>query len=161
VPHLFPPNGCGRQNPWGSEIELVNQAGEHFMSTDPIADMLTRLRNAIMAHHPYVLVPASNVKVTIAGLLKEEGFIQDYEVTKDRPQAMIRIWLRYDQDRRPVLSGLKRVSKPGRRVYTKHKDIPWVLSGMGVVILSTPKGIMTGKQARRLGLGGEVLCYVW
>ncbi len=129
--------------------------------TDPIADMLTRIRNAIMARHKYLLVPSSKVKLAIVRILKEEGFIQDYEVTKDRPQPMIRIWLKYDANKEPVLAGLKRVSKPGCRIYTKKQDIPWVLSGMGVAILSTPKGLMTGKKARRLGVGGEVLCYVW
>ncbi|MFB0546453.1 MAG: 30S ribosomal protein S8 [Anaerolineae bacterium] len=129
--------------------------------TDPIADMLTRIRNAIMARHKYLLVPSSKVKLAIVRILKEEGFIQDYEVTKDRPQPMIRIWLKYDANKEPVLAVLKRVSKPGCRIYTKKQDIPWVLSGIGVAILSTPKGLMTGKKARRLGVGGEVLCYVW
>jgi small subunit ribosomal protein S8 len=129
--------------------------------SDPIADMLTRLRNASMARHVQVLVPASKIKIAIAKILKEEGFIQDFEVTQDKPQPVIRIWLKYDENRRPVLKGLKRVSKPGRRIYTRRQDIPWVQSGMGVAILSTPKGVMTGKQARYLGVGGEVLCYVW
>ena len=129
--------------------------------TDPIADMLTRIRNANVARHHQVLVPSSKIKMAIARILKEEGFIQHYEVTKDRPQPMIRIRLKYDDNRRPALMGLKRVSKPGCRVYAKRQDIPLVLSGLGMVILSTPKGIMTGKKARRLGLGGEVLCYVW
>ncbi len=132
--------------------------------TDPIADMLTRIRNAIMAEHTEVLIPASKIKVNIARILKEEGFIKDYEVTDDRPQPMIRIMLKYVGDgknREPVLRGLKRVSKPGRRIYVKKEDIPWVLSGMGIAILSTSKGVMTGQKARRLGVGGEVLCYVW
>jgi len=133
-------------------------------TTDPIADMLTRIRNACMAGHNYVVVPSSKVKLAITRILKEEGFIESYDVTRDRPQPMIRIWLKYAGDRknrRPVITGLKRVSKPGRRIYTGKKDIPWVLSGMGIAILSTSKGIMTGKKARRLGLGGEVLCYIW
>ncbi|HIC93712.1 MAG TPA: 30S ribosomal protein S8 [Anaerolineae bacterium] len=132
--------------------------------TDPIADMLTRIRNAIMAGHSTVLVPSSKVKLAIVRILKEEGFIEGYEVTKDRPQPMIKIRLKYvgeKKERQCVINGLKRISKPGRRVYTKKKDIPWVLSGMGIAILSTPKGIMTDKKARRLGVGGEVLCYVW
>jgi len=132
--------------------------------TDPIADMLTRIRNACMAGHSYVVVPSSKVKLAIARILKEEGFIESYDVTRDRPQPMIRLWLKYAGDRknrRPVITGLKRVSKPGRRIYTGKREIPWVLSGMGIAILSTPKGIMTGKKARRLGVGGEVLCYVW
>ena len=132
--------------------------------TDPIADMLTRIRNAIMAGHSYVVVPGSKMKLAIVKILKEEGFIENYDVTKDRPQPMIRIWLRYAgdrKDRRCVITGLRRVSKPGRRVYTGKKNIPWVLSCMGIVVLSTSRGIMTDKQARRLGIGGEVLCYVW
>jgi small subunit ribosomal protein S8 len=132
--------------------------------TDPIADMLTRIRNAIMAGRNYVVVPDSKMKLAIAGILKDEGFIEKYDVTKDQPQPMIRIWLKYAgdrKDRRPVITGLRRVSKPGRRVYTDKKDIPWVRSGMGIAILSTSKGVMTGKKARRLGVGGEVLCYIW
>ena len=130
-------------------------------TTDPIADMLARIRNAILAHHSQVLVPASKIKLAIARILKKEGFIQDYDVTRDRPQAMIRIWLKYTEDKEPVLAGLQRVSKPGRRVYAGKGEIPWVLSGMGVAILSTPRGVMTGEDARRLGIGGEVLCYIW
>lgn len=133
-------------------------------TTDPIADMLTRIRNAIMAGHSYVVVPGSKIKVAIAGILKDEGFIENYDVTKDRPQPMIRIWVKYagdGKDRRSVITGLKRISKPGRRVYTGKEDIPWVLSGMGTAVLSTSKGIMTGKKARRLGVGGEVLCHIW
>lgn len=129
--------------------------------TDPIADMLTRIRNAIAVGHDHVLVPSSKIKLAITRILKEEGFIRDYEVTKDRPQPVIRIWLKYTKEREPVLGGLKRVSKPGRRVYTGRQEIPWVQSGMGIAILSTSKGVMTGRQARRLGVGGEVLCYVW
>ena len=128
---------------------------------DPIADMLTRIRNALLARHRQVLIPSSKMKVAIARLLKEEGFIQHYDVTRDRPQPMLRIILKYDKNRKPVLSGLKRVSKPGCRVYTPYREIPWVLSGMGVAILTTPRGMMTDRQARRAHLGGEVLCYVW
>lgn len=132
--------------------------------TDPIADMLTRIRNAIMAGHSYVVVPGSKMKLAIARILNEEGFIENYDVTKDHPQPMIRIWLKYAgdrKDRRSVITGLKRVSKPGRRVYAGKKDIPWVLSGMGIAVLSTSRGVMTGKRARRLGIGGEVLCHIW
>lgn len=131
------------------------------MINDPIADMLTRIRNALLARHRQVLIPSSKMKVAIARLLKEEGFIQHYDVTRDRPQPMLRIILKYDKSRKPVLSGLKRVSKPGCRVYTPYREIPWVLSGMGVAILTTPRGMMTDRQARRAHLGGEVLCYVW
>jgi small subunit ribosomal protein S8 len=129
--------------------------------SDPIADMLTRLRNASMVRHSHVLIPASKLKIAIARILKEEGYILDYEVTEDRPQPVIRIRLKYGPDRRPVLTGLRRVSKPGRRLYRGSRDVPWVLSGMGTAILSTPKGVMTGREARRQGVGGEVLCYVW
>jgi len=132
--------------------------------TDPIADMLTRIRNAIMAEHVQVSIPASKTKIAIARILKEEGFIESYDVTKDSPQPVIEIRLKYAGDRRnrePVLRGLKRISKPGCRIYVKKDDIPWVLSGMGIAILSTPKGMMTGQKARRRGVGGEVLCYVW
>ena len=132
--------------------------------TDPIADMLTRVRNAIMVGHSYVVVPGSKMKLAIAKILRDEGFIENYNVTKDRPQPMIRIWLKYagdKKDRRSVITGLKRVSKPGRRVYAGKKDIPWVLSGLGIAVLSTSRGIMTGKKARRLGTGGEVLCHIW
>jgi small subunit ribosomal protein S8 len=131
------------------------------MMTDPIADMLTRIRNAIMVRHKYVLVPSSKMKLAIVKIFREEGFIRNYDVTRDVPQPMIRVWLKYNEDKEPVLRGLKRVSKPGCRVYTKKQDIPWVLSGMGIAVLSTPQGIVTDRQARRLGVGGEVLCYIW
>lgn len=131
------------------------------MMTDPIADMLTRIRNAIMVRHKYALVPSSKMKLAIAKIFKEEGFIRNYDVTRDVPQPMIRIWLKYNEDKEPILRGLKRVSKPGCRIYTGKQDIPWVLSGMGIAVLSTPQGIVTDRQARRLGVGGEVLCYIW
>lgn len=131
------------------------------MMTDPIADMLNRIHNALMAGHKQVLVPSSRVKVAIARILKEEGYIQNYQITRDRPQPNLRIILKYDENRRPVITALKRASKPGRRVYVGRREIPWVLSGMGIAILSTPRGIMTGQKARRLRVGGEVLCYVW
>ena len=128
---------------------------------DPIADMLTRIRNGLMVRKPFVLIPSSKVKVAIAQILLEEGYIQGYEVTNERPQPNIRIWLKYDKNRRPIVSGLKRVSKPGRRVYRGRQNLPWVLSGLGIAVVSTPKGVMTGREARRLGVGGEVLCEVW
>ena len=130
-------------------------------ASDPIADMLTRIRNGLMVRKNFVLVPSSKIKVAIAQILLEEGYIQGYEVTNERPQPNLRIWLKYDERRRPVVSGMRRVSKPGRRVYKGKRELPWVLSGLGVAIVSTPKGVMTGREARRLGLGGEVLCYVW
>jgi small subunit ribosomal protein S8 len=132
--------------------------------TDPIADMLTRVRNAIMVGHSYVVVPGSKMKLAIARIMKDEGFIENYELTRDRPQPMIRIWLKYAGDRknrRSAITGLKRISKPGRRVYKGKQEIPWVLSGMGIAVLSTSRGVMTGKKARRLGIGGEVLCHIW
>jgi small subunit ribosomal protein S8 len=130
-------------------------------TTDPISDMLTRIRNALIVRKSYVLVPSSKIKLAIAQILLEEGFIQGYEVTNERPQANIRLWLKYDDRRRPLVTGLKRVSRPGRRVYKGKQELPWVLSGLGIAIVSTPKGVMTDREARRQGVGGEVLCYVW
>lgn len=131
-------------------------------STDPIADMLTRIRNAIMARHDSVLIPASKTKISIANILKEEGFITDYEVVKgNTPQRVIKIQLKYTGKKEPVLTGLKRVSKPGLRVYVSKGEIPRIYEGLGITILSTPLGVMTGKQAWRQGVGGEILCYIW
>ncbi len=130
-------------------------------TTDPISDMLTRVRNGLTVRKSYVLVPSSKIKLAIAQILLEEGFIQGYEVTNERPQANIRLWLKYDERRRPVVTGLKRVSRPGRRVYKGKRELPWVLSGLGIAIVSTPKGVMTDREARRQGVGGEILCYVW
>ncbi|HEX77297.1 MAG TPA: 30S ribosomal protein S8 [Dehalococcoidia bacterium] len=129
--------------------------------TDPIADMLTRIRNAVMARHDSVLVPVSKTRLAIAKILKEEGFIQDYEVLRARPQRMLKIHLKYKDHKQPLISGLKRVSKPGLRVYVKSRGVPRVYGGLGVAILSTPQGVMTGQQARRRNVGGELLCYVW
>jgi small subunit ribosomal protein S8 len=134
--------------------------------SDPIADMLTRVRNAIMAGHSVTAMPSSKIKADIAKILKEEGFIKSYQIVDgERPgQQVLRIRLKYvgeRRERRPVLTGLERVSRPGRRIYTGKRDIPWVLSGMGVAILTTPKGVMTGQQARKLGVGGEIICKVW
>jgi small subunit ribosomal protein S8 len=128
--------------------------------TDPIADMLTRIRNGIMARHARVLIPSSTMKVAIAAILKEEGYIRDFDVVQDNPQGTLRITLRY-VDKRPVLTQLKRVSKPGLRVYTKRDGIPRVRGGLGTAIISTPRGVMSGRKAYQLGLGGEVVCYVW
>jgi small subunit ribosomal protein S8 len=129
--------------------------------SDPIADMLTRIRNAIMAKHDFVLVPTSKIKLGIARILKGEGFISDYEVLKGKPHRVIKIYLKYRGNNQPVLSGLERVSKPGLRVYVQREEIPRVYGGLGIAIVSTPKGIMTGHQAWRQGIGGELLCYVW
>ena len=128
--------------------------------SDPIADMLTRIRNAVMVRHDVVLVPASRMKLSIAKILKEEGFIKDYEVIRGKPHRVIKVYLKYDDKNQPVLSGLERVSKPGLRVYVGRKEIPRVLGGLGIAIVSTSKGVMTGQQAWRQGLGGELLCYV-
>jgi small subunit ribosomal protein S8 len=131
--------------------------------SDPIADTLTRIRNACVAQHPQVAMPASKMREAIARILKKEGFINDYEVLPGKVSSTLLIHLKYTRDRhpRPVITGLQRVSKPGRRAYCKRQDIPRVRSGLGVAILSTSKGVMTGAQARREGVGGEVLCYVW
>jgi small subunit ribosomal protein S8 len=129
--------------------------------TDPIADMLTRIRNAIMARHDFVLVPSSRTKLAIARILKEEGFIGDYEVLRSKSHRSIKIYLKYDDKSKSIISGLERVSKPGLRVYVGQKEIPRVYGGLGVAIMSTPKGVITGKQAWRQGIGGEILCYVW
>lgn len=129
--------------------------------TDPIADMLTRIRNANAAGHDQVSVPASKIKAEIARILKEEGFIQDWTWVQDGPQGTLRITLKYGPKRERVLRGIRRVSKPGRRVYVRRPEIPRVRAGLGVAILSTSRGILTDRQARRLGVGGEVLCYVW
>ncbi len=130
------------------------------MVTDPIADMLTRIRNAIMARHESVLIPASKIKLAIAKVLKEEGFIVDYTVLKGKPQRVIKIILKYI-DGRPAIVGLERVSKPGLRMYVQRGEIPRVYGGLGIAILSTSKGVMTGQAAWRRNLGGELLCYVW
>jgi len=129
--------------------------------TDPIADMLTRIRNAIMARHDFVLIPSSRTKLAIARILKEEGFIGDYEVVRGKPHRVIKLHLKYDDKNKSIISGLERVSKPGLRVYVGQKEIPRVYGGLGVAIISTPNGVITGKQAWRQGIGGEVLCYVW
>jgi small subunit ribosomal protein S8 len=134
--------------------------------TDPIADMLTRIRNAMGVGHPTTAMPNSKLKIEIARILKEEGYIAGYEVVDGESPGhkILRLRLRYVGERRfrrPVITGLERVSKPGRRVYSGKRDIPWVLSGMGVSILTTPKGVMTGQRARQLGVGGEILCKVW
>ena len=129
--------------------------------SDPIADMLTRMRNAIVARHDSVLVPVSRTKLGIARIIKEEGFISDFEVLKAKPRRAIKIYLKYDDKNQPILSGLERISKPGLRMHVQRKEIPRVYGGLGITILSTSKGMMTGQQAWRQGIGGELLCYVW
>jgi small subunit ribosomal protein S8 len=129
--------------------------------SDPIADMLTRIRNASAARHQAVTVPSSRVKREIARILAEEGFIDSYETLPDGVQEQLVLRLKYVEGKTPVVSGLKRISKPGLRVYARKTEIPRILGGLGLAILSTSRGIMTGQQARKLNLGGEVLCYVW
>jgi len=131
--------------------------------TDPIADMLTRIRNATMVQHRQVVMPTSKMREAIARILKDEGFVENYDVVPAKPQSVLRISLKYAKTKRSesVITGLKRVSKPGRRVYSSQSDLPWVRSGLGVAIVSTPKGVMTAQQARSQHVGGEVLCYVW
>jgi small subunit ribosomal protein S8 len=135
-------------------------------NSDPIGDMLTRIRNALLAGHTTVALPCSSIKLDIARILSEEGYISSHEVVDGKVlgSKMLRLQLKYigeRRERRAVISGLERISRPGRRVYTGKQEIPWVLSGMGIAILSTPKGVMTGQRARQLGIGGEVLCKVW
>ena len=132
-------------------------------TSDPIADMLTRIRNALMAKHTSVEIPSSKIKVAIAKILADEGYVGGYRI-ENRPRPTLVINLKYVGEaklQRSVITTLKRVSKPGRRVYTSVKEIPWIKSGMGIAVLSTPKGVITGQQARRLNVGGEILCYVW
>ncbi len=133
---------------------------------DPIADMLTRIRNSVMAGHTTTAMPSSKMKASIAKILQDEGFVEGFQVVDgERPgHKVLRMRLKYvgkRRSRQPVITGLQRISRPGMRVYTKKKEIPWVLSGLGIAILSTPKGVMTGQRARQLGVGGEVLCKIW
>lgn len=132
-----------------------------MVMTDPIADFLTRIRNANMVMHEKVEIPASKTKVALAEILKSEGFIKDFEQIEDGKQGIIRVYLKYGADREKVITGLKRISKPGLKVYCKKDEVPRVLGGLGVAIISTSKGIVTDKEARKLGLGGEVICYIW
>lgn len=134
------------------------------MISDPVGDMLTRIRNALMAGKATVEVPNSKLKVEIARILKDEGFIESYVVGEEKPASIIEITLKYygsRRERKPVITHLERISKPGRRIYRQKRDLPRVMSGIGIAIVTTPKGVMTAQQARRQGVGGEVLCYVW
>ena len=132
-----------------------------MVMTDPIADMLTRIRNANDAGHKMVEIPASNEKRAIANILMEEGYINKVEYVEDEKQGMIKVTLKYGDNKSRVISGIKRISKPGLRVYAGHADLPKVLNGLGIAIVSTSKGVMTDKKARKAGIGGEVICYVW
>ena len=129
--------------------------------TDPIADMLTRIRNAQMVRHPGIDLPSSKVKAAIAEILKQEGFIEDYNVLKQKPQDKLTLQLRYSQAQEPVIAGLKRVSKPGLRVHVQRREVPRAFGGIGISIVSTSQGIMTGREAYRRGIGGELMAYVW
>ena len=129
--------------------------------TDTIADMLTRIRNANAMRYQEVSIPASNLKVSLAKILKEEGFIEDYKVVNDNVQGTIELTLKYGQNKERVITGLKRISKPGLRVYAKAGEVPKVLNGLGIAVISTSHGVMTDKEARKENLGGEVLCYIW
>jgi small subunit ribosomal protein S8 len=171
VPHLLPDTGRRGTHPWRDEVELVmatatpatkivKRAATGIVS-DPIADMLTRVRNANSARHPEVRVPASRLKLEIARVLKDEGYIAGYEVEVDGATQTMRIIFKSRPDRTRVISGVKRISRPGLRVYARKTEIPRVLGGLGIAILSTAQGVMSGRQALRQGLGGEVLCYVW
>jgi small subunit ribosomal protein S8 len=131
---------------------------------DPISDMLTRIRNATIRQHESISMPHSGIKERLAEVLKQEGYIEDYQIIPDKPQPVLRLQLKYIGDRRhrqSVITGLKRISTPGRRVYVAKDEIPWVRSGMGTAIMTTSRGVMTGQQARRIGVGGEVICEVW
>ncbi len=132
-----------------------------MVMTDPIADFITRIRNANTAYHDKIDIPGSRVKLEMARLLKEEGFIRDCQWLNDDKQGMVRIFLKYGPDKDKVIRGLKRISKPGLRVYAKKDEVPKVLGGLGIAIISTSEGLLTDKEARSKGLGGEVLCYVW
>jgi len=129
--------------------------------TDQIADMLTRIRNASMVGHESVEMPASRLKLAILKILKDEGFITDFEVVKGKSMRTVKVTLRYDENNKPMINGIERVSKPGLRTYVQRNEIPRVYGGLGIAILSTSKGVITGQQARKQGVGGEVICYVW
>jgi len=129
--------------------------------TDQIGDMLTRIRNAVIVRHDTVQMPASKLKIAVLKILKEEGFISDFELIKGKPERQIKIRLKYGDNNKSIISGIERVSKPGLRIYAQHNEIPRVYGGVGIAMMSTPKGVITGQQARRHKVGGEVICYVW
>jgi small subunit ribosomal protein S8 len=129
--------------------------------TDPIADMLTRVRNGIMANFAKIDIPASGLKIGLAKILKEEGFIKNFKIIKDRKQGILRVFLKYNDDKSSVISGLERISKPSRRIYVKAEEIPSILNGLGIAIISTSQGVITDREARKLKVGGEIICSVW
>jgi small subunit ribosomal protein S8 len=142
-------------------VKFLEKEVTYMVMTDPIADMLTRIRNANHAKHEFVDIPASKIKKEIANILLEEGYIKGFDVIDDGKQGIIRIELKYQQNKERVITGIKRISKPGLRVYVGKEDTPKVLGGLGIAIISTSKGIVTDKKARKQGVGGEVICYVW
>ncbi|MCH8919756.1 MAG: 30S ribosomal protein S8 [Chloroflexi bacterium] len=131
------------------------------MNTDPIADMLTRIRNALMARHDFTDMPASKIKISLAETLKKEGFVRDYEMRQDGVRRTMRVHLAYTDKREPTITGIQRISKPGLRVFVQKRDSPRVYGGLGIAIISTSRGLLTGGEARKRGLGGEVICHVW
>ena len=142
--------------------ELMEEGEQDTMTmTDPIADMLTRIRNANTAGHKTVDIPASKMKKSIAGILKEEGYIEDFKVTDDNKRGVITVTMKYGPDKERVISGIRKISKPGLKSYAKANEIPRVLGGLGIAVISTSKGVISDKEARKLGIGGEVICYVW
>jgi len=147
---------AGRSRP-----ERGKKEAQALNMTDPVADMLTRIRNAVTSRHEYVNIPASKMKVAIADVLRKEGYIRDFELKDEGVRKLMRLELNYTGKKEPVLSGLQRVSKPGLRVYVQKREIPRVYGGLGMAILSTPQGVMTGQDAWRRSIGGEVICYVW
>jgi small subunit ribosomal protein S8 len=158
---MFQTISANRPDSRSEEGELVIRLwGKNVTVTDPIADMLTRMRNAIMVRHDTVQVPASRMKMSIAKILKEEGFITDFELLKGKPSRMIKIQLKYTDRNTPAITTLERASRPGLRVYVERGEIPRLAGGLGIAILSTSKGVMSGQQARSQGIGGELLCYV-
>lgn len=132
-----------------------------MVMTDPVADLLTRIRNGNMVMHETVEVPSSKMKMAITEIIKQEGYIKDFEYIEDGKQGIIRIYLKYGPNKEKVITGIKRISKPGLRVYVKKDEVPKVLGGLGTAVISTSKGVMADKEARKLGLGGEVICYIW
>lgn len=173
--YLFQRAGVQGRNSWRKKSQLVvvisakavyyrtvQEKGEAVMAmTDPIADMLTRIRNANIAGHETVDIPASKMKKAIAGILLEEGYIKGYDVVDDSKQGIIKVQMKYGTGKEKVISGIKKISKPGLKVYAKVNEVPRVLGGLGIAIISTSKGVMSDKKARELGVGGEVVCYVW
>ncbi len=131
------------------------------MLTDPIGDMLIKIKNALMVKHKSVTIPASKIKLEIARILKQEGYIEDFKYIEEKPQAKIEIILKYDENKQPVIAGVRRVSKPGRRIYKGYKDLSKVMNGLGIAIISTSQGIMTDYEARKRKIGGEVICEIW